>query len=161
MNPNPQVPPAPPARVQWIVWAAIMMSLLVYAAMPFLLPAGASASEGGDVVFVGTFAFMAAMCAAASLALRHLLLIAPLERGELDPSSAAGRARFFQVSLICWLLAESVAVWGLVLFFLGGSLVLLYGFVLGAAVLLGVHAPRLPVRASSSVDLARPDVKIG
>lgn len=158
MNPNPQ---APPATVQWILWAAILMSVLVYALMPFFLPIDASPSEGSDVVFVGSFALLAAMCAAASFAVRHLMWIAPLERGELDLSSTSGRARFFQVSLVCWVLSESVGICGLVLFFLGSSQAVLYGFVLGAVVLLGIHAPRRPGRGSSTLDRARPDVKIG
>jgi hypothetical protein len=103
---------------------------------------------------------VAVSTAVATFVLRRLLIAGPIANRSLDPTTPAGRARFFQAHVFCWVLSESVGIYGLVLYFLYGSRPLLYGFLAGAFVLMLLHAPRQP-QVSASTDRARPDVKIG
>ena len=149
---------APPPQTLWIVWGAMLASLIAYLAISWVVPVETRGSAPG--VPAAALGLVAATTAAASFVLRRVLVAAPIEKGSLDPDTAAGRARVFQASVLCWTLSESVGIQGLVLFFLYGSRPLLYAFLAAALVLLLLHAPR-EWRAASSMDRARPDVKIG
>lgn len=145
----------------WILWGALLASLLVYAAIPLLLPA--VEAPPADAAWVGGGAALAGLAALGSLALRRLALVGPVGRGELDLGSHAGQTRLYLVSMLCWALAESVGIVGLLLFLLYRRPELVYPFLAAAIGLMLYHAPRASAlrRLAGSAELARPDVRIG
>lgn len=143
----------------WILWGSMLVSLVVYASLPALLPA-ADEPAALSLPLVGGLLAGAVSVGATSVVLRQVLLVRPARNGHLDIGSAEGRARWLQVSIALWTMSESVGIAGLVLWFLYRQPGLLYPFLAGAALLLVVHAPR-SASLLSSRDLARPDVKIG
>jgi hypothetical protein len=131
--------------------------------MPLLVQPPSTPPPAPELLFIGVLASIGLLTAAATLFLRRFALLQPAQSRALDISTEAGVARFFTISILVWVLSESIGVYGLVLFFLYRIPGVLYPF-LGIAVLLLVfHAPRTgPLRVKrSSTELARPDVKIG
>lgn len=149
---------APTPQLLWILWGSMLVSLAIYGFIPFFV-AWEHETPGSDALVIA-LGGVAVSTAVATFVLRRLLLAAPIANRSLDPSTPAGRARIFQAHLFCWVLSESVGLYGLVLFFLYGSRPLLYGFLAGAFVLMLLHAPR-QIHAGPATDRARPDVKIG
>lgn len=147
----------------WVVWACLIVSLSIYGAMPLLLPPPQEPPPQPQAVFIGALALVGLMTAAATVLLRRFALLRPTRAGTLDITTKAGAARFSAISMLAWVLSESIGVYGLVLFFLYRVPTLLYPFLSAAVLLLIIHAPRtgsLQVEPSSP-DLARPDIKIG
>jgi hypothetical protein len=147
----------------WVVWACLILSLFIYGAMPFLLPPPPTPPPELQVVFVGALAFVGLLTATATIFLRRFALLRPAQTGTLNIDTQAGFARFFTISMLVWVLSESIGIYGLVLFFLYRVLGPLYSFLAVAVLLLVFHAPRtdsLRLKPSSA-DLARPDIKIG
>ena len=147
----------------WICWACLILSLFIYGAMPFLLPPPPTSPPALQVVFVGALGFVGLLTAIATMFLRRFALIRPARIGTLDIDTKAGFARFFTISMLVWVLSESIGIYGLILFFLYRVPGPLYPFLVAAVLLLVFHAPRtdsLRVKPSSA-ELARRDVKIG
>jgi len=150
-----------PFQQLWIVWGALFVSLFVYGAMPLVLPPPAPGTSPPQPIFVGTLAFLGLVTGIATIVVRRLGLIRPAREGTLDVRTREGAARFFTYSMLIWVLSEAVGVYGLVLFLMHRLPILLYPFLLAAALLLIIHAPRTSSLRPTSVDLARPDIKIG
>ena len=147
----------------WVVWACLVSSLFIYAAIPLLLQPPPVPPPPPQAILVGALAFVGLVTAAATILLRRFAILQPAQSGTLDITTETGAARFFTISLLAWVLSESIGIYGLVLFFLYRVPALLYTFLSAAVLLLIFHAPRtgsLRGRPSSS-DLARPDIKIG
>jgi hypothetical protein len=128
-------------RRAWITWSALLLSLLPYAAViVFVSPQGAPLAPPATVAVL---ALAAAVIGAASLALRALLVVRPVRAGELDPMREPDAQRLFALSVVGWMLADAVAVLGLLAFFLLHARTAALGFVAGGAALLLLQAPRL------------------
>jgi hypothetical protein len=147
----------------WLIWASLVGALAVYGLIPVFVPLPAEPSSAPQTPLTMALAIVAVGTAVASIAVRRVALVGPIHRGELDPSTESGVARFFAISLVSWALSESIGLYGLVLFFLFRVSGPLYLFLAVAFVLLLYHAPRgdRPMSRSSVEDLARPGVKIG
>ena len=146
-------------RVLWVLWGSLLMSLCIYGSLPFVLPV----AEAVDVqpAFVIALGCVALATAFATVVVRRRALTGPAERGEIDFSTPEGMGRFFSISILLFVLSESIGVYGLVLFFLTRDVSLFYPLLLMAGGLFVYHAPRPIARARSLRELARPDVKIG
>jgi hypothetical protein len=133
----------------WIVWAAMLATLVSYAAIPFFV-AGADSHDPllEQAMLLNLFGVSLAS-AIGTLVARHIMLVTPARRGELDLGSAPARSRFFSASVAFWTIAESIGIYGLVLYILFGKPAYLNAFLLAAAILLAVHSPRVPAEASS------------
>jgi hypothetical protein len=143
-------------RRAWITCAALLLSLLVYAAVIlWVSPAAPPPLE--QPALVGALALVAAAIGAASLAIRALLVVRPVRTGELDPTREPDAQRLFALSVVGWMLADTVAVLGLLAFFLLHARTAALGFVAGGAALLLLQAPRLGALRPppTSQDLAR------
>ena len=145
--------------ILWVIWGSMLASLAVYAALPSLLPP-AEAPPAPSIPLVGALLGFSFAVGAASVVLRHVLLVRPARSGKLDITRPEGSARWLQISVLLWALAESVGIAGLALWFVHRDPGLLYPFLAGAALLMVVHAPRTASLLSVR-DLARPSVKIG
>lgn len=142
-----------------IIWASMLFWVAIYAALPAVVPAP---SDAQPVPLVAPLlAAIGLSTAVASLVIRAVGLVRPVRDGKLDPGSPAGQQRILVLSIVNWALAESIGVFGLVCYLMGTGVVWLYGMAGAAAVLLAIHAPRSFSHATSSMALARKDVKIG
>jgi len=147
----------------WVVWACLVVSLFIYGAMPLMLQPPQAPPPPPQASFIGALAFVGLMTAVATILLRRFAIVQPVRSGNMDITTTAGAARFFTISLLTWVLSESIGIYGLVSFFLYRVAALLYPFLAVAFLLMIFHAPRTgSLRADpSSADLARPDIKIG
>jgi hypothetical protein len=134
--------PVPPIRVQRIIWAALLVSLVVYGVVALAMGSRPSGDPQQEDVMVSTFAVLALLVGGATIVLHRLAISGPVSRGALDLSSAAGQMRLYWVSLVTWVLSESIGIYGLALFLLFGRFLHLFAFLAAAAVLLLVYAPR-------------------
>jgi hypothetical protein len=82
--------------------------------------------------------------------------ILPIREGRLDPTSGVGIGRLLMVLIACWALAESIAIYGAVLQFLGSQVHCWTPFSVAGAVLLLAVRPwhRGLSRPPRSSDLA-------
>ena len=144
-----------------VVWFALLGSIAVYAAMPMLIP---GAEKPADPVIVMALAAVAAMTGFASFVVPGILRRMPSKSAE------ERAARSFQALLIGWVMCETIAVYGLVLYVLGAGTTWLWGLSAVAFILMGMQSPRDPevsldgasgAGAMDSHDLARSDIKIG
>jgi hypothetical protein len=97
----------------------------------------------------------------AALAIHRIALVRPILDGALDPKTADGAARALRIWILCWGLAESVGLLGLVASLVSGRSDLALPAVALAMLLLATMSPRLPTRTPTAAELKRTDVRIG
>ncbi len=116
------------------VWAVLVLSQVIYLIVPALrvLP---NAEENLDFLslFAGCLGFVAFLQAVGVSIYFRRGALAPIADGRLDVRTAPGAARLFTVLIICWVLAESIAIYALVLRFLGAPVTLWAPFPVAAA----------------------------
>jgi len=129
-----------------LVWGAMVASIVVYGAVAAVLLRGGvppARSSGVDL----WLEVEAAGTAWAAIVLWRTRRVGALRSGALDPDSPAGRAAIRRVSIVCWALAESIAIFGLVLVGLRRTPLPGLAFI-GAGVLLELALlPREPSRS--------------
>lgn len=101
-----------------IIWCALAIAQLLYAVVPVAL-------QGRDPAFLATLA-MALGVAAFGEAITIVVVLrvralGPLADGRLDLSDPKGTAQLFTTLILCWILAESIAIYGFVLRILGAE----------------------------------------
>ncbi len=138
---------------------AMMGALALYAGLSTVLPP-LGIPELPDEVLL---AFGAAGIGAgvAALVIHRVALVRPILDGTLDPKSDEGAARAFRIWIVCWALAESVGLLGLVASLVSGRSDVALPAVALAMLLLVVLSPRLPARTPTAAELNRPGVRIG
>jgi hypothetical protein len=110
-----------PAPRLWIIWANLMLALAVYAAIGYFIAPGRAAGER----VLGTL--VPALAVVAVFEVLAMFVIGPLL------AKRAGGAAF---AIVRWAVAESVAIFGLVLRFLGASVSTMAIFIAAGALLL-------------------------
>jgi len=100
----------------WVFWTAVMISIGIYLLVTTALHAFGDRGYDPDFValVVETFALVALFCIGLMTAIRRWLYFAPLDRGDLDDDKRR-RTNYFTSCILCWGLAEFVAVLGLAL----------------------------------------------
>lgn len=151
--------PASPATLRWTLWAALLASVALYAAVPLLVAPPATGVL--PPAFPGLLTGLGFASAGAALAVHRLALRGPIARGALDPAAPEAAPRILVLSIVAWALAEVPALLGLVLALLGGGPQAGWGLALLSGATLLALAPRALSPAPSSATLARPGVKIG
>lgn len=149
----------PPERVRWVVWMAMVGALALYAALATLLPP-LSVPELPEQALLALGAAGIGIGASA-LVIHRVALVRPFLDGTLDPKSAEGAARALRVWIVCWALAESVGLLGLVASLVSGRRDLAWPAVTLSMMLLVAMSPRLPTRTLTAAELNRSDVRIG
>ncbi len=102
-----------------IIWGVLALAQLLYVALPLQI-------EGSrDPGFLSTLGlalgFVAFSEAIAIVALLRIRALGPIARGDLDLREPKGVAQLFTTLIIAWVLAESIAIYGLVLRVLGAE----------------------------------------
>jgi F0F1-type ATP synthase membrane subunit c/vacuolar-type H+-ATPase subunit K len=121
-----------------IVWSVLLVSQLIYLILP--LPASDSTTRLPEV-FPAALGFVAFTQAVAIVAALRVRAIQPIRAGLLDPTSETGAANLFVTLLICWVLAESIAIFGLVLRFLHFEWMYSFPFAVAGALLMLIARP--------------------
>ncbi len=121
------------------LWFALFASVCLYWPMLKLLPMNAAAAPTPAVLQALTLA--AAGSSAAVLILRFNRISAVLSRLPLEPAALAQLRTLY---ILCYVLAESVALYGLVLYFLGAPREQAAYFFIGSVALFLLCYPRTP-----------------
>jgi hypothetical protein len=111
------VTPARRDRTLLVVWIAMVASILVESAIAAAALRGGAPSPPRSGVDLW-LEVEAAGTAWAAIVLWKTRRSDPMRSGALDPETPAGRAALRRVSIVCWALVESIAVFGLVLVYL-------------------------------------------
>lgn len=127
---------APNAFVARLVWIVLVISQGIYLLVP--TPEG---REGAPELFTQVLLVVAVTEGLAILAFFRLAAVAKIQKGDLDPRTPEGMGRLFVVLMLCWVLSESVAIYGLVLRFMGAPFGWVAVFALGGFVLMMATNP--------------------
>lgn len=134
---------APARSSLWILWAVLFSSLALDVALARMLPPRAIPWYDAQTAVVGFVLTLASLAAAVgSFALRESLALRDLRSGVLDPASAVGFGRLRFMLLLLWGLADLVGAFGVIMAWGSGDPKLVWPYVIGAAALFVVHAPR-------------------
>ena len=137
-----------------IVWSALAISQVIYLSLPAPPRESPANLLGVFPLALGVVAFAESV---GMVALLRIRAFNPIQTGRLDPLSQKGVTELFTTLILAWMLAESIAIYGLVLRFLGFGMAYSSPFAAAGAFLLFLGRPwqaklRKPV---SSADLAR------
>ncbi len=136
-----------------------MFSQVIYLFVP-VPPVEGSADVSSAFPFA--LGFVALVQSVGIVGLLKIRAVNPIQAGTLDPETKEGLARLFNALIVSWVLAESVAIYGLVLRFMHFDLIYVVPFVAAGAFLLFLGRPwqsklKKPL---SSADLARSSAPI-
>jgi F0F1-type ATP synthase membrane subunit c/vacuolar-type H+-ATPase subunit K len=137
-----------------IIWTMLAISQGIYLLVPLPPRENAAAIPAVFPIALGVVAIVQAIGIVGFLRIRAFN---PIRAGLLNPASKAGAPQLFTTLLIAWVLAESVAVYGLLLRILHFPPTISAPFAAAAAILLFIGRPWNPrlERPASSADLAR------
>lgn len=136
-----------------IVWSALAISQVIYLFVPAPLREGPANLPAIFPLVLGAIAFVQGV---GMVVLLRVRAFNPIQGGRLDPTSKEVAAQLFTTLILAWVLAESVALYGLVLRFLQFELLYSASFAAGGALLLFLGRPwqsRLG-RPASAADMA-------
>ena len=136
----------------WVIWAAMLGSLLIYIFVCHQLSAGVKSSVGDDS-FIKTFKSILYVIVVAELFiiyyLRKLMLkvrISGAKASYSQTKNVVGQPPFVMkytlVVIISLGIAESIGIYGLVLFFLGDGFRTLYTFMVVSALAMLFYRPK-------------------
>jgi hypothetical protein len=126
-----------------IVRLAMLISIALYFVMVKIIPSQASA----DPLIFRVIALFAFASLGALVWLRKLLVRDPIEVLRSRPQDSAALGKWKSGQLITWALGESIALYGLILHFLGFSMGQVIPFLVAGALLILIFPPSLPDRA--------------
>lgn len=128
----------------WTLWAVIVALLALDAvAIAGVLPTRADVwYEAEASVAQLVLGLLALVAGVGSFALRETLVLRDLRSGALDPNTESGFRRVRRMLFALWSLSLVIAALGNVLAWGSAKPLAALPFLIGAAVLLAVHAPR-------------------
>jgi len=128
----------------WMLWAAIfaLLALDAIALMRFLPVRAHPWYDAQTSVALLVLGLLALVAGVGTFALRESLVLRDLRSGALDPSTARGFARIQRTLVALWLLCLLIGLFGDVLAWGAAKPIVAAPFLIGAAVLLMLHAPR-------------------
>ena len=132
--------------ITWPIWCLFLISVIFY------IPGTKTAFEQSPAnidssdwffMLVIAISIMAIIESLLTITIRHFALIRPAVRSGLNIHSLGGGIRFLIVNVLNWFIAETVAVYGMVLYIMSERIEFLYIFGFAGVCLLIFHAPRL------------------
>ena len=126
-----------------ILWVVLCVSQFVYVGVAAVNPLDADSLDGFEFLPVAFIGIALASAIGGGL-YRRKALVEPIRTGTLDPTTQEGFARAFQPFIVNLMLAESVAIYGLLLSFLSGEMQWVVGFVAASLALMWIHRPTAP-----------------
>ena len=133
---NTSPPPGNPSLLLWIVWGALTSSIVVY--LVVLQVAAPKETDTGGGSLAGVLAAVSVVNLVVSFGARWFLqrIVKNGKEGESIDFS-----RVLTLSIISWALAESVAIYGLVLGFTGEPFSVYSGFFIAGFIAMVTLAP--------------------
>lgn len=127
----------------WIIWAAMLGTLALYAIVPTLVPPRATPWYEAQIA-VGRFVagLLALVAGVGTFAIRETLALKQIRMGTIDPTTPAGHARIRVALIATWALCDLVGILGLALAIAAGNPALVAPFAGAAAVLFLIHRPQ-------------------
>ena len=134
----------------WIIWAALAISALIYVLLAHLLAKSWTAPQPD---FLSTLRNALYVVSIVELLIIHFIrkrMLATRSDSRAfkltlltkhDPTQALGK--YTTISIVSWAIADSIAIYGLLLFLLGGSFKDLYLFVAVALVVMIYYHPKM------------------
>ena len=123
-----------------IIWLAFGVSIVLYVVIAVMIPSTITTRP-----IVGSAISLLAVITIGAVFFAKSALLKPAEHGlAAEPASAKAATRWQTAYLIAFTLTEVVALYGLVLHFLGFPLTNVLPFLGLGLALLGVFAPRVP-----------------
>lgn len=127
--------------IAWILWVVFLANSLTYFSAPFLESTEKHQSAEYLKLFIIILVGIALIESGVTILIRHFAIIRPYKKGSYSPYQ--GPFRFLMVGLINWIFAESVVIYGTVVFLMSGRIWPVWFFgCLGIALLI-YHSPRL------------------
>jgi len=129
--------------ILWALWATTLSLLGIYAAFPLLVP-NVRPPWPPERVDVTSFVLILLCMASAvsSFALRESLLTQRLRSGLLDTATLEGARHVRRVLIGCWVLCAAIGTAGFGLELLSAKPAVGWPYLVAAAALLVLHAPR-------------------
>ncbi len=125
--------------VHWIIWGALTSTIFVYLLIGNLLQ-GTSQAINPTVFWL--LAGLSVVHAVMVVALRQILVMQRIGKGQINPATADGMKKLLVVSIVLWALAESIAIYGFVAVLLGAPFAHFGGFIAAALFLLAYCRPQ-------------------
>ena len=137
-----------------ILWAVLAVSQVIYLAVPLFAEVGTATLSEVFPMVLGVVAFVQGVIVVVIL---RAQAFSPIQSRRIDPTTTEGLAKLFTPLLLAWVIAESVAIYGLVLRLLNFDFQYWIPFSVAGAFLLFLGRPfhsKLK-KPASSADLAR------
>jgi F0F1-type ATP synthase membrane subunit c/vacuolar-type H+-ATPase subunit K len=127
-------------RMMQIIQGAFLMSIVLYAVMTKILPAGLAP----DVLLFKMLSLLSIVTVAAIFLLRGKLVKSAEQILSVQPDDTAALARWRTGYVITYAFSEAIALYGLVLHFMGFAFVQVLPFFIAGFVMILFYAPRRP-----------------
>jgi hypothetical protein len=134
----------------WIIWAALAISALIYVLLAHLLAKSWTAPQPD---FLSTLRNAFYVVSTAEIFIIHFsrkwMLATRSDSGAFKSALVTkhhptpGLGKYTTVSIVSWAIADSIAIYGLLLFLLGGSFQDLYLFVAVALAVIIFYRPKM------------------
>lgn len=126
-----------------LLWACMVSAVVIYVAVAYFVDISPPTSHV-DTLMLPMFALAATGIAAATLVIRRRQLLLPIQSREIDLTTPQGMTQAFTPFILCLVLSEAIAIFGLVLAFLSGEPAYALAFSTASLVLLYIHRPTAP-----------------
>jgi hypothetical protein len=149
--------------IAWFLWFIVLASVFSNLTIPLFKPVDNIQKPGYMKIFMISLICVALIQSGATILFRYYALIRPNKKGSYTPYQ--GPIRFVLVGLINWIFADSIAIYGIVVFFISGQMWPVLFFGLLSIALLFYHCPRLgqfgamPHTSSNAIDASFTQVK--
>ncbi|UCG78464.1 MAG: hypothetical protein JSV21_01110 [Nitrospirota bacterium] len=140
-------------KVNNVIWAAMLASLGVYVILVNAMePPESGTVDVGDSLPVITYALMAVSVIIAVLSryIKKIMLGSPSKPSLLSGATGAGAnkdmsmvAKYSSTLMVSLAMAESIGVFGLVLYFMGATRDVFYLFIAASALLIITYKPKM------------------
>ena len=131
--------------ISFIIWSFSVISVILY--FPMAIYSFNHSKLNGtisemNIIFIVALSIFSIIQILLTLVIRYFALIRPAIRGTFRINTIGGGIRFFLINFLNWALAESVAIYGMVLYFMYGKILflLVFGFIGFGALIF--HVPR-------------------
>jgi hypothetical protein len=127
----------------WLVWVVFLALLGLEFALPSIVPRRPREWYPAQTAVAGFVAALLSMLAAVgTFVVRESLVLRDVRGGALDPASPTGFARLQTMLLTLWAMCLLIGAFGSLLAYGAAVSAAAWPYIVAAAVLLAIHAPR-------------------
>ena len=134
----------------WIIWAALAISALIYVLLAHLLAKNWTAPQPDFLSILRNALYVVSIAEILIIHFFRKRMLATRSDSRAFKSALVtklhptpGLGKYMTVSIVSWALADSIAIYGLLLFLLGGSFNDLYLFVAVALAVMIYYRPKM------------------